>query len=131
MTRAPRQLRRYSTPSFIRNAGLCIRDKPAMKASASKNLSLEGLRGLAALAVFSCHFLYVFFPYLARGRTVDQSGFVPLWHWETWFARAPFTLLYNGDFAVAVFFVLSGYVLTRKFWNNGDVTSLTAGACLA
>ena len=47
MTRAPRQLRRYSTPSFIRNAGLCIRDKPAMKASASKNLSLEGLRGLA------------------------------------------------------------------------------------
>ena len=86
---------------------------------------------LAALAVFSCHFLYVFFPYLARGRTVDQSGFVPLWHWETWFARAPFTLLYNGDFAVAVFFVLSGYVLTRKFWNNGDVTSLTAGACLA
>ena len=99
-----------------------------MKARASKNLSLEGLRGLASVAVFSCHFLYVFFPYLARGRTVDQSGFVPLWHWETWFARAPFTLLYNGDFAVAVFFVLSGYVLTRKFWNNGDVTSLTSGA---
>ncbi|MFM0557337.1 acyltransferase [Paraburkholderia sediminicola] len=99
-----------------------------MKSAGSKNLSLEGLRGLACVAVFSCHFLYIFFPYLARGRTVDQSGFVPMWHWEVWLARAPLTLLYNGDFAVSVFFVLSGYVLTRKFWKTGDISSLTAGA---
>ncbi|MFM0349767.1 acyltransferase family protein [Paraburkholderia sp. RL17-347-BIC-D] len=99
-----------------------------MKTTNTKNLSLEGLRGLACVSVFSCHFLYVFFPYLARGRALDQAGFVLVWHWETWLSSAPFTLLYNGDFAVSVFFVLSGYVLTRKFWKTGDIASLTAGA---
>lgn len=98
-----------------------------MKTSTNKNLSLEGLRGVACVAVFSCHFLYVIFPYLARGRTVDQSPFIPKWTWETWFSNPPFTLFYNGDFAVSVFFVLSGYVLLRKFYRNGDINNLLSG----
>lgn len=93
-----------------------------------KNRSLDGLRGVACLAVFSSHFLYLVFPYLQRGRTVDQSALRAEWRWEVWFGHAPFTLLYNGDLAVLVFFVLSGFVLLRKYWTSGDRTLLLAGA---
>lgn len=96
--------------------------------STNKNLSLEGLRGLACLAVFSCHFLYVMFPYLARGRSPDQSPFLAKWPWETWLVTPPLTILYNGDFAVLVFFVISGYVLMGKFCATGDRTFLVDGA---
>ncbi len=94
----------------------------------NKNLALEGLRGLACLAVFNAHFLYLFFPYLSRGRTPDHHLFVPIWPWETWFANAPFTLLYNGDFAVSIFLALSGYVLMRQYWQSENGALLTASA---
>jgi peptidoglycan/LPS O-acetylase OafA/YrhL len=93
-----------------------------------KNLALEGLRGLACLAVVSAHFLYIAFPYLARVRDSNQSAYVPTWPWETWLSSAPLNLLYNGDFAVLIFFVLSGYVLTNNFWRTGSRLGLVEGA---
>ncbi|MGO4761825.1 acyltransferase family protein [Cupriavidus sp. 2KB_3] len=93
-----------------------------------KDGSLDGLRGIACLVVFSSHFFYLAFPYLQRARWIDQSIFQPAWPWEVWFGRAPFTLIYNGDLAVLVFFVLSGFVLMRKHWQTGDRISLLTGA---
>lgn len=93
-----------------------------------KDLSLEGMRGIACLSVFSCHFFYIVFPYLGRGRAPDPSIFPAVWSWEVWAGAAPFNVLYNGDFAVLVFFVLSGFVLLRKFWHTGDRMGLVAGA---
>lgn len=36
--------------------------------------------------------------------------------------------LYNGNFAVSIFFVLTGFVLTAKFYETGDVNILKEGA---
>lgn len=93
-----------------------------------KNLALEGLRGIACLSVVACHFFYVLFPFLARVRDPNQSAYIVAWDWERWFSWPPFNILYNGDFAVIVFFTLSGYVLTRKFFETGDRNYLVRGA---
>lgn len=82
--------------------------------------SLDGLRGLAALVVVFCHLLLLQ-PRLAAasfGRTPPLS---PL---ETALISTPLRLLWGGNEAVWIFFVLSGYVLTRRQL-NGEPT-LTA-----
>jgi len=59
---------------------------------------LDGLRGLAALSVFFCH-------------TVEMKVSIP-WSLHV----SPFLMvLWNGDAAVALFFVLSGFVLTLPY----------------
>ncbi|MBR7998255.1 acyltransferase family protein [Burkholderia vietnamiensis] len=90
---------------------------------AGKALALEGLRGVAALAVVFSHCFYTFFPFLQTGEKADQHAV-----WEFWLLNNPLRVFYNGTFAVTVFFVMSGYVLTRKFFENGDVRSLQDGA---
>jgi peptidoglycan/LPS O-acetylase OafA/YrhL len=76
--------------------------------------SLECLRGIAAITVFFCHFSLSFAP-LVMG---------PLW-FETEIKPGPYlygTLFFgpvNGHFAVAIFFVLSSYVLTYKILEGG------------
>ncbi|KZL88128.1 hard surface induced protein [Colletotrichum incanum] len=65
---------------------------------------LNGLRGLASLAVYIWHFSWPFQPHLffAYGLDSENNSFVQL----------PFIrLLYAGDAMVRVFFVLSGFVL--------------------
>jgi peptidoglycan/LPS O-acetylase OafA/YrhL len=93
-----------------------------------KNEALEGLRGLACLAVVTGHFLYMAFPFIERYRFSAPAPYPQKWAWEAWFSFPPFNLLYNGDFAVLVFFSLSGYVLLRKFWHGGDKTVLLSSA---
>jgi peptidoglycan/LPS O-acetylase OafA/YrhL len=69
---------------------------------------LESIRGLAALQVLLLHFLSAFAPDLVF--TPPPDAIV---------ARAihlsPLYFLYDGYSAVYIFFVLSGYVLTRSF----------------
>jgi peptidoglycan/LPS O-acetylase OafA/YrhL len=71
---------------------------------------LEGLRGVAAFIVFVAHFVQLFYPAMIFG---DSS----LLHnsLELDISRSPVNLLFNGSFAVFIFFVLSGYVLSIKF----------------
>lgn len=65
--------------------------------------ALDGLRGIAACAVAVFHFLYAFQPAVyARGRTGFSLEDLPL------------AALWNGHFAVAVFFALSGFVLAAS-----------------
>ena len=78
---------------------------------------LDGLRGLAAFVVVFHHFILAFLPamffegstafHLAPGKEVFISG-------------TPFNLFYGGNFAVCIFFVLSGYVLSHKFFLKKD-----------
>ncbi|MGU7842177.1 acyltransferase family protein [Burkholderia sp. AW33-5] len=84
---------------------------------------MEGLRGVAALAVVFSHCFYTFFPYLQTGEAIDLK-----YAWERWLLNSPLRAFYNGTFAVTIFFVMSGYVLTRKFFENGDLRSLQDGA---
>jgi len=75
---------------------------------------LEGLRGLACLVVVNEHFMKLFFPALFLTHVlVDSrvSGTPSIGH-------APWNLLHNGMAAVAVFFVLSGFVLSYSFFSS-------------
>ncbi len=66
---------------------------------------LDGLRGVAALAVVVSHIL---------GTTpafIDPASGSVAW----WLSYTPISLLWNGKEAVIVFFVLSGFVLSRPF----------------
>lgn len=62
-----------------------------------KIFALESLRGLAALVVFLGHFVQVF-----GGRQ--------------WFDKMGVGFFLNGTASVYLFFVLSGFVLSYKFW---------------
>lgn len=86
---------------------------------------LDGLRGLAAFVVVLSHFAVVFYPalYTANPR---ETRFVS--QLDIIIAGTPLNVLYNGNFAVCIFFILSGYVLTYKFFRDKDPESLKSGA---
>ncbi len=63
---------------------------------------LDGLRGAAAAIVVVYHFCAAFLPHLAAGETPNLALL----------ADTPFAIFYNGPFSVAVFFVLSGFVVS-------------------
>jgi peptidoglycan/LPS O-acetylase OafA/YrhL len=92
-----------------------------------KNIALEGLRGLACMNVVFGHFLFCFFPYLAHHvRPYPQA--VARYAFEEVMMYPPFTFLYLADAAVSVFFVLSGYVLTRRFYETGNIREFEPAA---
>jgi len=89
------------------------------KNSLTKYHSLDGLRGLAALNVALAHFFGAFYsslmfksyPYLTKPEVEPSNLFI--------FLQSPFmNIFYNGHFAVLIFFVLSGYVLSIPFYKN-------------
>ncbi|MBJ6764321.1 acyltransferase [Myxococcaceae bacterium JPH2] len=88
-----------------------------------KTLSLEGLRGLAAFTVILSHCVFGFYPFLHEGAATQLQA-----PWEPVILNSPFCALYNGTFSVCVFFVMSGYVLTRKFFAQGEVEPLQEAA---
>jgi peptidoglycan/LPS O-acetylase OafA/YrhL len=80
-----------------------------------KNYALEGLRGLAAVMVLLSHLTLVFWP-AAQVNTLP----VPVEPWQIKLFDSPATFFYSGNVAVCIFFVMSGYVLTAKFWRLRD-----------
>lgn len=77
----------------------------------NKLQSLESLRGLAALTVVLSHLRLAFW----WSNATDVSP--PLWG-----------LWHNGDFAVRLFFVLSGFVLSRSFFCTCDAAVVRSAA---
>jgi peptidoglycan/LPS O-acetylase OafA/YrhL len=78
---------------------------------------LESLRGIAALVVVFAHFVVGFYPALYWARQ-DLAHFPA--NREVWISGTPLNLFYNGDFSVAIFFVLSGFVLSYKFFQHRE-----------
>ena len=70
------------------------------------------MRGIAACLVAITHFLAAFYPYSVFGSADDLQA--QFW-WETIVLVPPFSLFTAGHFAVCLFFVLSGYVLSVRF----------------
>lgn len=67
---------------------------------------LDGMRGLAALFVFFCHYFYTSFV-ISEGWGRNNA------HYEFW--RLPLVrLLFSGPSMVCIFFVISGYALSLK-----------------
>ena len=73
---------------------------------------LDGIRGIAALIVFFHHFLLAFYSAYV---TFDTSA-SHLNNLEIRFGKSVFSVFVNGLFCVNIFFVLSGYVLSRKYF---------------
>jgi len=76
---------------------------------------LDGLRGLAACVVVVSHFFQIFAPSVFEGKPeIVHFAF------ESVAARTPLNLLFNGNFSVCVFFVLSGFVLSWRYFHTKD-----------
>ncbi len=72
---------------------------------------LDALRGLAAAIVCCAHFLAAFYPYAVFA---GSDGIVNKQWWEAAFLIPPLSILTAGHFAVCLFFVLSGFVLSVR-----------------
>jgi peptidoglycan/LPS O-acetylase OafA/YrhL len=73
--------------------------------------SLDALRGLAALAVVLCHLQRIFWNEFQYQLCPPLVG-----------------LMINGKFAVRLFFVLSGFVLSRSYFLSHDITGIQSAA---
>nr|WP_232239160.1 acyltransferase [Burkholderia oklahomensis] len=79
------------------------------------------------MAVMIGHFAYVFHPYLASLFRPIPFSITPS-TFERWISITPLTLAYSADAAVNIFFVMSGYVLTTKFFTTGEVSAVQSAA---
>jgi peptidoglycan/LPS O-acetylase OafA/YrhL len=84
---------------------------------------LDGLRGLAAAIVVVDHFAIAFF----QGAT-DATIRVHHGALEGIILNTPLHLIVSGNFSVCIFFVLSGFVLSAKFFRTGDRRVVVASA---
>ena len=85
--------------------------------------NLDGLRGIAALAVVLAHYVLVFAPFLVGPFATERHT-----RFDHLIATTPLQLPTSGDFAVSIFFVLSGFVLSLSFFKYRDVKVLTSAA---
>ena len=80
-----------------------------------KLVQLDAARGLASIIVVFHHYTLAFASELRAGARDDLSG--NLWGWTI-----------NGTAAVCFFFVLSGFVLTRRYFETAEHGLLVRGA---
>lgn len=90
---------------------------------AEKITYLDGLRGIAAIIVMISHFFTSLAPAMVYGSQFP-SHFGSLDHL---FSTTPLRLIDAGVFSVCIFFVLSGYVLTLKYFQTRDNNVIISG----
>ncbi|HNR18596.1 MAG TPA: acyltransferase [Bacteroidia bacterium] len=82
----------------------------------SKLYKLEALRGIASIVVYLWHFVLAFIPSWV-GATDKNFGIM----------GTPFFFVLNGHASVMVFFLLSGFVLTVKYYATDNTSILVNG----
>lgn len=91
---------------------------------AGKISYLDGLRGIAAINVMIMHFFVALAPAMVYGSKYP-SHFGSL---DLIFSTTPLGLIGAGNFSVCIFFVLSGYVLTQKFFKTKENSIIISSA---
>ncbi len=100
----PSQILFFFLPSFLRKHHT---QEAAVPSTMSPTAYLDGMRGLAALCVFSSHLCWQSFTTTQSWGTAGEENYHIL--------KLPLLrLLYGGPPAVAVLFVISGYVLSYR-----------------
>ncbi len=79
---------------------------------------LEGIRGLAAIIVVLHHYILAFYPAMSSADETQIHNETS--YFEEVMAQIPLNILYNGGFAVSIFFILSGYVLSNNYHQNNN-----------
>nr|WP_238357621.1 acyltransferase [Cohnella zeiphila] len=81
------------------------------------------MRGIAACAVVLAHFFQVLLPAMfERNPAIVHTAF------DRYAPQTPLNGLWNGNFAVCLFFVLSGYVLSVKTFRGGGRKAVAESA---
>lgn len=89
-----------------------------MLAEKHKLKYLEGIRGLAAIIVVLHHYILAFYPAMSSGDEKQIHNETS--YFEEVMAQIPLNILYNGNFAVCIFFILSGYVLSNTYHQSNN-----------
>lgn len=95
-------------PSFVADALWSDHRSPLATHRLHPTSYLDGLRGLAAMVVFLCHYTEENHPYLVPTYGFNVDGV------STFLQRPFFRVLYSGRPMVHIFFVISGFVLSYK-----------------
>lgn len=82
-------------------------------------VALDGLRGIACLSVIIFHFFSAFVPQLISEQSSKSH----------WISDTPIGVFYNGGFAVSIFFVLSGFVVSNSIRSDGSISVLVTSLC--
>lgn len=87
--------------------------------------AFEGVRGLASVGVFISHLIIAFWPVLySKGNPFLSTFPKPV----RWLSNTPLRVIYDGQFAVMLFFVLSGFVLSIAFFRRQSGDGIPAAA---
>lgn len=89
-----------------------------------KLVYLDGLKGIGCLAVFLTHFVFAF--YYGMYHFQPESCHLP-GNLDIAIGKSPLNLLFNGNTAVRMFLVVSGFLLCRSFFLTGDKSRLLQG----
>lgn|GEM_PF-1745183 len=85
---------------------------------------LDGLRGVLAIIVFIHHYFYAFCPELIFGGSFESYNSTGPFSFYKIMALTPVNILFNPGMAIHFFFLLSGYVQTRSFFINQEISFL-------
>lgn len=86
---------------------------------------IDGLKGIGALMVYLCHFVFAFY-YAAYSLQTSHAHTVS--GVELLVGKSPLNLLYSGNTAVCLFLILSGFVLCLSYFKTRDRERLKASA---
>jgi peptidoglycan/LPS O-acetylase OafA/YrhL len=95
-----------------------------MAKTTTKIAYLDGIRGVAAFLVFFHHFLLAFYSAFFSFEPKDSN----LHGWDIRYGQSLFSVFSNGHFCVCIFFVLSGFVLSRKYFQSNSFEIIVSGA---
>ena len=90
---------------------------------------LEAIRGLTSILVVIAHFACAFFPFTLFAY-VTPGEYAPHSAVEQLFYKTPLAIFVSGNYALSLFLIISGYVLSHKLIGQKNVRIRVLGSAL-